>query len=226
MFMGVVGKPNNQQNFDGKIAMIRISRPHTPQRDTYHHNFHHDRYVNQLMMDNWRELHIDNLTFQELKEIISDTYEVDEDITDSICFRFVTLVGINRRNVYMKTRNDETIENTNKRRTDANGDVHNLTLEDLEITCFNPRGTVIERNCSCDSDFMLQKMNLIGAEIRRHTPWIPRDRSINLILDNAGGHGTRAAKEQYTRQLLDNHNIIIIWQPPRSPELNVLDLGL
>ncbi len=79
-------------------------------------------------MDNWRELHINNLTFQELKEIISDTYKIDEDITDSICFRFVTLVGINRRNVYMKMRNDETIENTNKQRTYANGDVHNLTL--------------------------------------------------------------------------------------------------
>ncbi len=89
--MGVVGNPNNQQNFDGKIAMIRISRPHTLQRDTYHRNFHHDRYVNQLIMDNWRELRIDNLTFQELKEIISDTYEIDEDITDSICFRFITL---------------------------------------------------------------------------------------------------------------------------------------
>jgi hypothetical protein len=85
---------------------------------------------------------------------------------------------------------------------------------------------VVERDCSCDSNCMLQKMNLIRAEIPCHTPWIPRDRSINLILDSAGGHGTRAAKEQYTRKLLENHNIIIKWQPPRSPELNVLDLGL
>jgi hypothetical protein len=61
MFMGVVGKPNNQHNFDGKIAMIRISRPHTIQRDTYHHNFHHDHHVNNLIKTNWRELHIANL---------------------------------------------------------------------------------------------------------------------------------------------------------------------
>jgi hypothetical protein len=69
-------------------------------------------------------------------------------------------------------------------------------------------------------------MNLIGAEIRHRTPWIPQDCPINLILNNAGGHGTIEAKEQYTPQLLENHNIIIKWQPPRSPELNVLILGL
>jgi hypothetical protein len=84
-------------------------------------------------------------------------------------------------------RNDETIENTNKWRTDNNGEVHNLTLEDLEIICFNPQVTIVERNCSCDSDFMLQHMNGVGAEIRHCTPRIPRERSINLILDNAGG---------------------------------------
>ncbi len=85
-------------------------------------------------------------------------------------------------------RKDEMIENTNKWRTDMNGEVHNVTLEDPDIICFNPWGTIVEHN-------------------------------------NAGGHGTREAKEQYTRQLLENHNIIIKWQLPRSPELNVLDLG-
>jgi hypothetical protein len=118
--------------------MIRISRPHTLQRDSYHCNFHHDHHVNNLIKTNWQELHIDNLTFAELKEIVSDIYKIKDDITYSICFHFVTHTGINRRNVYTKMRNDEMIENTNKQRTDENGEVHNLAVEDLEITCFNP----------------------------------------------------------------------------------------
>jgi hypothetical protein len=74
---------------------------------------------------NWQDLHIDNLTFTELKEVILDTYEIDADIADSICFRFVTHVGINRRNIHTKMRSDEMIENTNKGRTYENGEVYN-----------------------------------------------------------------------------------------------------
>ncbi len=58
------------------------------ERDTYDGNFSHDRYVNQLIIDNWRHLHTENLTFGELQELIADNHELDKDIADSICFRF------------------------------------------------------------------------------------------------------------------------------------------
>ena len=45
-------------------------------------------------------------------------------------------------------------------------------------------------------------------------------------MDNAGGHGTDEAVDQYTKQLLDDHKIKIVQQVPRSPETNVLDLGI
>jgi hypothetical protein len=57
-------------------------------------------------------------------------------------------------------------------------------------------------------------------------PWIPRQEPIYLILDNAGGHGTRAAINEYTRRLRNDHNVIIKFQPARSPEVNALDLGI
>ena len=44
-------------------------------------------------------------------------------------------------------------------------------------------------------------------------------------MDNAGGHGTNDAKTQYT-EALKEFNIEIIWQVPRSPETNMLDLGV
>jgi len=45
-------------------------------------------------------------------------------------------------------------------------------------------------------------------------------------MDNAGGHGTQEAREEYTRRLLEEFNIVIIQQSARSPEVNALDLGI
>ncbi len=138
--------------------------------DTYHGNFHHDRYVNQLIVDNWRHLHTENLTFGELQELVVDNYELDEDIADSLCFRFAMHVGMQRRWTYIKMRFDEPIETTDKQRTNENGEVNNLTLNDLEIMCFNPQGTVVECDCSCDSNFMLQKISAREPEARSRNP--------------------------------------------------------
>ena len=45
-------------------------------------------------------------------------------------------------------------------------------------------------------------------------------------MDNAGGHGTKAAVGEYKQLLIDRHNVHVIHQSPRSPEVNALDLGL
>ena len=49
---------------------------------------------------------------------------------------------------------------------------------------------------------------------------------ISLFMDNAGGHGTEEAKTEYIRILKEDFNIIIEWQVPNSPELNLLGLGV
>jgi hypothetical protein len=69
-------------------------------------------------------------------------------------------------------------------------------------------------------------MPTIGAEIHQKMPWVHCDQPIYLILNNAGGHGTRQAIDEYTRQLREQHNMILRFQPPCSPELNALDLGI
>ena len=55
---------------------------------------------------------------------------------------------------------------------------------------------------------------------------MPRDKEINLYLDNADGHGTEEAVEMYVNNLARNHNLICVHQRPRSPESNMLDLGV
>ena len=46
-----------------------------------------------------------------------------------------------------------------------------------------------------------------------------------MVMDNAGGHGTNDAKTIYT-EALQAYNTEIIWQVPRSPKTNMLDLGI
>ena len=45
-------------------------------------------------------------------------------------------------------------------------------------------------------------------------------------MDNAGGHGTKEATEEYTNYLKQEYNIEVVFQVPRSPYTNVLDLGV
>jgi len=71
---------------------------------------------------------------------------------------------------------------------------------------------------------MLQILPEIAQEIRQSLHWIPSQERVYLMMDDARGHGTREAREEYTRQLLENFNIEIIQQSARSPEVNALDL--
>jgi hypothetical protein len=59
-------------------------------------------------------------------------------------------------------------------------------------------------------------MPTIGAEINWKMSWVDHDQPIDLILDNAGGHGTRQAINEYTRQLREQYNVILRFQPPCS----------
>jgi hypothetical protein len=73
---------------------------------------------------------------------------------------------------------------------------------------------------------MLEHLPVIAAEIHQKLHWVPPAESMYLVMDNAGGHGTQEAVEEYTRRLLEDFNIIIIRQSARSPEVNALDLGI
>ena len=72
---------------------------------------------------------------------------------------------------------------------------------------------------------MLDHIEDIGRAIRNAYHWVDRSTPIMLIMDNAGGHGTREVKEQYMHILEEKFNVEVKWQVPNSPELNMLDLG-
>ena len=69
-------------------------------------------------------------------------------------------------------------------------------------------------------------MDRVGEAIRKAYYWVPTTEKFYLVMDNAGGHGTTEAKDNYVGMLLDKYNILVIFQIPRSPYTNVLDLGV
>ena len=81
------------------------------------------------------------------------------------------------------------------------------------------------QDTTCNSSFMLDKIEEIGNAIRNSFHWVNRNIPIHLFMDNAGGHGTNKTKESYIKLLQDKFNIIVKWQVPNSPEMNMLDLG-
>ena len=87
-------------------------------------------------------------------------------------------------------------------------------------------GDEVEVDCSCDSEYMLHAIDQVGKAIQNAYHWIAMETKCYLVMDNAGGHGTNDAIQQYTNNLRKNYNIAIIWQVPRSPYTNVLDLGI
>jgi uncharacterized coiled-coil protein SlyX len=88
------------------------------------------------------------------------------------------------------------------------------------------RGDVIQEDCSCDSEFMKETMKEVGQKIRDAFHWVSEEEIIYLVMDNAGGHGTDEAIQEYAHYLKLNHNIEIIHQCPRSACTNALDLGV
>ena len=101
-----------------------------------------------------------------------------------------------------------------------------LTLKDIHLRVNVPKGTYKEKDVNCDSDFMLETIDEIGANIREYYSFVPNQTPIHLFMDNAGGHGKVSCKEKYVQHLKQRYNVIVVWQVPYSPETNMLDLGV
>jgi hypothetical protein len=71
-----------------------------------------------------------------------------------------------------------------------------LTIQDVNLSCYYPQGTVIKREANCNSPFMLSILPQIANEIQLNLHWIPCQERIYLVIDNAGGHGTREARDE------------------------------
>ena len=157
-----------------------------------------DHHVNRLIVEgSWRQIYDDpTYTIAELSQLMVEFFHLDDDVAEALCFRYETQVGGQRRMVELLA--NETLEGKIVRTLQGERE---LTIDDVDLSCYYPQGTVVEREVNCNSQFMLRILPEIAREIRESYHWMPPNERIYLVMDNAGGHGTREAREQYTRQL-------------------------
>ena len=225
MFLGVVAAPNEDHNFDGRIMMKRISKRRKTTRASRNKNFSVDVMVNEILKDgekSWHRLFTEGMSVGELLDIISETYDLDQFVAERLemSYKAYTTGGKEKR-VVMES-NDVIDE---QRFTNEDNEEEELTLKHVEMNVFIERGEEVDEDVTCDSEFMLTTMPEVGQAIRECYHWIPQEQEIYLGMDNAGGHGTVDAKKIYTEEM-KKWNITIVWQVPRSPETNMLDLGV
>ena len=84
----------------------------------------------------------------------------------------------------------------------------------------------VEKDCFCDSEYMLSAMTRDGKAIREKFHWVPMNELVYLFIDGEGGYGTKEAILEYKTNLKENYNIQLVFQVPRTPYSNVLDLGV
>jgi hypothetical protein len=210
MFLGIVACPQEDHAFDGRIFMKRVSKRKTITKRSRNKRFSVDVLVNgALQQGEWRDYYTAGATIGELLETIVETFDLDEFVAERLEMSYVshTRGGTSKR-VLLKAA--DLIEGM---RTDADGAQVPLLLEDLELHVGMQQGDEVDEDVTCDSHFMLEVIPSIGVAMRAKYHWLPATTRLHLVMDNAGGHGTNDAKEEYTR-ILGGFNIEIIWQVP------------
>jgi hypothetical protein len=232
MFAGVVACPHPEYDFDGKIYLKRVSETVVAKKAVYYTNIVDEYEANGLMHKSWRTLHlpavIPNMTVGELLDsfLAIDEFGVDEDTRERLVLRYCTYPPSTAGKKKWVTMTDDQLLLGHCIRRKAGDALVPITLEDIQLAAVRWSGDTFERDTTCDSEWMKTHMIEMGEAIRTAYWWLPFQQEIELIMDNAGGHGTKDAIEWYERELKDRYNVLIIHQVPRSPETNLLDLGI
>jgi hypothetical protein len=222
MAMGVVAPPCDANNNNGAIFFKRISKMTPYGKKTYTSHLSDVARVNQaLKKREWKSLLSDEVkTWGQLRAAIGLTYDLDDDIEERLVLKYKSGRTKRDKNGVLKPI-PAYIDDDSK--TFLEGEVDD---RGFELVARYNKGELREVDCSCDSEFMLSVMDDVGKAIREAYSSVPFDEVIYLFMDNAGGHGKKDVVKQYCKHLRDEYNIIIRHQQPRTPESNMLDLGI
>jgi len=211
---------------DGKIFLKRVSKMIVRKQMSRHKRFVSCSQLNTLIKEgDWKQHFSEDteMTVGELLTIIENFYGIFDDCRLCLSYKSLRRTKMGEIILTIDDNDDELIEREIK---DANGATRALTIDDLDLAVLIKKGDEVEADCSCDSTFMLAVMDDIGKAIRNYFFWVPAATVIYLIIDNAGGHGTNEAIEQYRELLFRMYKVQLLHQVPNSPETNLLDLGV
>ena len=236
MFMGVIARPVNPMMrflgrcrpgwMDGKIFLKRVSKMKVRKQASRHKKYVDCGLLNAMIKEgDWKNHYSDEMemTVGDLLTIIENYYGIAVDCRLCLSYKSLRRTKMGDTLLTIEENEDELIERQIK---DENGTMRALTIDDLDLSIYIKKGDEVEEDCSCDSVFMLATMDDIGKAIRNYFFWVPAATVIYLIIDNAGGHGTNDAIEQYRELLFRLYKVQLLHQVPNSPETNLLDLGV
>ena len=93
MFLGVIGRPRPEHNFDGKIHLESISKKCKVTQQKANQSWSNDALVNSEMKEgSWNALYLEGMTWGELKKYIEDTFDLTNSLV--IVLRFHTNKGV------------------------------------------------------------------------------------------------------------------------------------
>ena len=201
MFMGVVGRPIPHREFDGKIFMERVSRTKFVTTATAHTNFSDDALVNDaIKKGDWRLL-VDDIaeTVEDLSNLLTGSYNLEESIIDRLEFYYITKIGGNGNTKKVVLEDDDISFKTKLVRVNNDKAVapRLLTLNDVHVQVRNLIGDPVQIDCTCDSEYMTEAMKRVGESIRNAYHWIPMSQPCWLVMDNTGGHGTEDVIDEH-----------------------------
>jgi len=223
MVLGVIAEPDEEHGFDGKVYFTRVAKMKTLKKATYSDKILDDLAANTALHHEWHGYVDRNKTSAQMISFVAGTiYDMDEETKARLVIRYKDHQdnGVVSWKEFKSFANNPTIK---KRPTDETR--RPLDIRDLVMVVKFQKGDQVPEDITCDSEFMKEHMDSIGRAIRAKYSWVPAEAEIFLVMDNAGGHGTRDTIDLYVAELLENHNVRVVWQEPRGPELNLLDLG-
>ena len=130
MCLGVVADPQEEHEFDGRVCMERVSNQKTATRRSTNQRFSDDVHVNTAMMNgDWRELLTEEMKVEEAMEMVSQTCDLDEHVSERLKMNCKSYNGNGKKET--KTLNNNVVLGELGMRTNEDGDMVPLLLEDL-----------------------------------------------------------------------------------------------
>ena len=151
----------------------------------------------------------------DLKEIIGETYNLEDYIIDRLEFTYKQKLGNNGKTKICVINNYE--ESVSEKHSH---------LSSIMLKVRYKEGDIVEKYCSCDSDYMPSTIIRVGKLIREKIYCVPSYKKVYLFIDGTGGHGTNEAINEYDKNMIIDFNIKLVFQVSRIPYPNVLDIGI
>jgi hypothetical protein len=228
MFMGVFGPPDTAHGFNGNIYLKRVSETQVAKQKSYSQRVSDNYRIQYEIQHNWKDLLGGDMT-QTPNDIVEAIVAkwgsfIEPQVVDRLVIRYqhFTAGGAKEWKMVKMDQSCSSIQFG----PSAGAPRRQLQIGDIHLYVERRKGDKFEKDTTCNSEFMLKHMRQVGMSMRGAYHWVPFETPLYLIMDNAGGHGTVGAWLEFTQELKERYNVEIIRQIPRSPETNILDLGV